>query len=492
MSAHTAPKPLQKQSRITGAILVTGAQALVLLLGWITHPLIGRILGPGPYGVFGVVLSLQTIFGLFLTLGVPVAISKFVSQDEEHAQSILKQSLKIQAVIAFIVGGVVLLFAPLFAQALQDSSLTPYIQFIALVIFLQAFYPVFQHFMGGLHQFNKQAYLTATYAILKLAGALSLIFVIGVYGAFAGFAVGGVLAALLGWWWTRNVGGSNNHKLPIKSFLSFAGVYVLILIGLQVIISLDLFMVKAFLGSDEITGFYNASVTLSRIPYMLLQGLGFVLLPSVSALTKPGETHDKAALFIRDTLRYLIALIIPGAALAAATSKSLITLFYSSQYLPAASALTVLIIGLSALAFYQLLANMVAGAGKAKVGLYTTIVVLIISAVLGPILVPQYQLMGAAWQTTIAGIAGLIILGAYTFKTFAIPLPIRSTINVIAASSVAVGLTYVWKATAFTLIPQYIVALGIYAIVLFLLGEVTKDDRKRIASLHPKLAWVAK
>lgn len=468
------------------------AQVLVLGLGYVTHLIIGRLLGPGPYGIYGVALSVQSILGIFLTLGVPSAVSRFVAQDEEHAQSILKQALKLQAYIATALAILTLLFAPVISRILNDVTLTPIIQFIALVIFAQAFYQVYVQFLSGIHFFNRQAILTTIYAIAKLAGALALIFIFDVYGAFSGFIIGGVVAAGIGWFWTRNVGGAKEKALPVKTFLSFAGTYVLVLVGLQLLMSLDLFMVKAFLRDDVQAGYYNAAVTLSRISYFVLQGLTFIILPSVSALTRPGMSHDKAAAFIRDVLRYLIALIIPTVALASATSEDLIILFLSSEYAPAAPLLTILMVGVGGLGFYLLLANIVAGGGKAKVSLYITGGMIALSGLLGSLLIPRFGLIGGAWQTTITSLLGLAVLGAYTFRTFSIPLPIRSTLNIIIATIVAIAPTYVWSVTPILLPLQYLLLLALYVVVLILLGEVHQEDRAHIASIHPKLRWVAK
>lgn len=467
------------------------AQALVLLLGYVTHLWIGRVLGPAPYGLYGIVLAVQSIVGLILTLGVPVAVARFVARHEDQAQSILRQTLRLQALVALIVAIATLVLAPVIAHILGDDSLRNLIRFVSLVIFLQAFYTIFAQFFSGLHRFNRQAALTSLYAVIKLLGAISLIYFIGVYGAFAGFAIGGLAAAALGWIWTRNVGGQAPSAIPARSFLSFAGLYVLILTSLQIIISLDLFMVKAFLQNNELAGFYNASTTLARIPYMLLQALAYVLLPSVSALTKPGQSHDTAAAFIRDTLRYLIALIVPAVALAAATSKGLITLFYSQTYIPAAASLTILIIGLGALAFYLLLANIVVGAGRAKIGLIITLSMVALSAVLGVILIPRFGLIGAAWQTTSTGLVGLAGLALYTFRTFRIPVPILSILNILIASAAAVSLTYFWQPRGLMLVAQYVAVFLIYGLLLWLLREVKPADRIRIAKIHPRLQWLS-
>jgi O-antigen/teichoic acid export membrane protein len=480
----------QRQSRLSGALALSLAQASVLMFGYVTHLWIGRKLGPAQYGVYGVVLSVQSILGMFLTLGVPSSVSRFVAQDTGHAGGILRQALSVQTVIGLLLAAASILSAPLIAHFLGDSSLSGYLMFSGIVILFQAHYPIFAQFFSGLHQFNRQAIITFIYATAKLVGAISLLYTFHVYGAFAGFAIGGIVAALVGWWWSRGL-PSDSHRLPLKSLLAFASTYVAMLVGLQILMSIDLFMVKAILGSDQEAGYYNAAVTLSRIPYFLLQALTFILLPSISALTKPGESHEKAADFIRQALRYLIILIVPGIVFAATTSRQLITLFYSKQYLPAAPVLTILMIGLGALAFYLMLINIVAGAGRAKVGVFVTAAMLIISPLIGIIAIPRFGLIGAAWQTASAGIIGCIVLAIYTFKTFAIPVPLRSIINVIIATAIAIIPTYLYRPPTLLLPVFYAVLFVIYGLSLWFLQEISAADRTYVSGLHPRLRWIA-
>lgn len=477
---------MPKQSTITGALVSVTAQAVILLLGFITHPLIGRLLGTDAYGVYSVVLSVQTIIGMLLTLGIPLAVSRFVARDEEHAQSILWQALRLQVLLALGIAALTVAISHPLAGLLGDRELAPYLAMVAVIVFIQAIYPIFTQYFSGLHRFNRQAALTTIYAIAKLTGAVGLLFIFHIYGALLGFAVGGIVASILGFMWAKGAGGRQPLQLPTRSFLSFAGTFVLILIGLQVLISLDLLMVKAILKDNAEAGHYSAASNLARISYLLLQGLVFILLPKMSALTRHGESQQQAIQFIRKTLRYLIALIVPGVAIAATTSKSLILLFYGREYLPATTALTILMVGLGSLAFYLLLITIAAGAGRAKFGLWVTFGLLAISASFGYVLIPQYGLIGAAWQTTLTGLVGLIVMTIYITNIFKISLPVRSTINIIIASAVAVLPTYIWSASSFTLPLQYVLLAATYVAMLWILKEITPADRQYLKQLRPR------
>jgi O-antigen/teichoic acid export membrane protein len=147
-------------------------------------------------------------------------------------------------------------------------------------------------------------------------------------------------------------------------------------------------------------------------------------------------------------------------------------------------------IGLAAIAFFLLLSNIVAGAGKSPVALVITIMMLVLSLIAGYLLIPAYGLTGAAWQTTIAGLTGLVILSIYTFYSFRLPVPFLSIINILIASAIAVLPTYFWLVTPLLLPLQYLLLLLIYVAALFLLREIKPRDRQLIADLHPILKWV--
>ena len=100
---------IHRTSRLSGAILLASAQAVLLGMGYVTHILIGKLGGPALYGVYGVVLSFMTILNMIMTLGIPVAVSKEVAQDEENSGGILTSALLGQMVLAIILSSGTLL-----------------------------------------------------------------------------------------------------------------------------------------------------------------------------------------------------------------------------------------------------------------------------------------------------------------------------------------------------------------------------------------------
>ncbi len=462
------------------------SQAILIALGYVTHVLIGKIGGPSLYGVYGVVLSLMTIINMLLSLGIPVAASKETAENEENSGGVFLSAVRLQLLFAFLLSAATLLFAGPFALLLRDQSLVPIIRFTAFVYPATALYSLLSNYFNGLHAFSAQARLTILYAVVKLAFSVGLLFALrSVPAALSGFIAGGVAATVVGLALARGtIRGRIRSLVPFRKLFIFAGTFVGMSIALQLLMSLDLFLVKRLLRDDTLVGYYNAAVTIARIPYFILQGLGFVFLPSVARLFK--EDGERARRFIRDVFRYLFLLLLPVTVFSAATSKALLFLFFSEAYAPAARPLTFLSIALGFLSAFYLLSTIAAGAGRPRVPLVISWTLIPLAAALGTILIPRYHLSGAAITTTCVALVGTVTLAIYMSKRFRLTFPLLTLVRGAVATAVAVVPTY-FVSPATVLLPfWYLLLFAAYGLTLLALGEIRSEDWGYARRLLPK------
>lgn len=487
ISAFALPRPVKRTSRLSGVVLLAGAQAILLALGYVTHILIGKLGGPSLYGVYGVTLSLLSILNMLLTLGIPVATAKEVAEDETNSGAILKAALTWQVLLALCISIGTAAFARPLADLFGDKSLAPIIAFTALIYPFTGLYAILTNYFNGLHAFATQALLIVLYALTKLAGSVGLLFVYSVRGALAGFAVGGMIAGVVGTFLALpTTRGRARRDIPVRRLFTFAGAFVGTSIALQILMSMDLFLVKRILHDDALAGYYNAAVTLARIPYLILQALGFVFLPSVAQLMR--QNADAARAFIRDIFRYLFLLLLPVTALAAATSRRLVFLFFSAEYAPAAQPLTLLMIALGLLSAFYLLSTIAAGAGRPRVPLILSWTLVPVSVGIGLILIPRFALEGAAITTIAVSAVGAGGIGAYMYARFRLTFPLRTLLSGVVATTVMVLPTYVVEFPVLLLPVEYLLLGGVYVLALVALGEVRRDDINHLRTLLPKNA----
>lgn len=485
MTTPHAPIGVRRTSRLSGAAFLAVAQAVLLGLGYVTHILIGKLGGPPLYGVYGVVLSIQTILNMFLTLGIPVAAAKEVAEDEANSATILRTATLVQLGMALALSTLTFAFARPVALLFGDPSLTSIIQFTAIIYPFTGLYALLTNTFNGLHAFAIQAGLIIFYAIVKLTASVGLLTSYGVRGALAGFAIGGAAAAVVGYGAARrSIRGRHTRPLPVRRLLKFAGAFVGTCVCLQILMSLDLFLVKRLLQDNTLAGYYNAASTLSRIPYFILQALGFVFLPSVAKLMR--ENVEEARRFIRMVFRYLFLLLLPVTAIAAATSKGLLHLFYNPQYEPAAQPLTLLMVALGMLSAFYLLATIAAGAGKPRVPFLLSLGLLPVSVVLGFLLIPRWSLEGAAMTTIISATLGTIGISLYMFSRFQLTFPFLTFVRGTLATGIAVLPTY-WVVPPPLWLPlEYAMLVALYALALIALGEIHRGDLAHLRALLPK------
>src|SRR3989344_4374799 len=65
-------------------------------LGYLARVIMARYLGPGEYGLFSLAVSVFGVIAVFVVIGLPVGIVRFVSEardDKEHLRSIVKTSV---------------------------------------------------------------------------------------------------------------------------------------------------------------------------------------------------------------------------------------------------------------------------------------------------------------------------------------------------------------------------------------------------------------
>ncbi|MEM4675390.1 MAG: polysaccharide biosynthesis C-terminal domain-containing protein, partial [Nitrososphaerota archaeon] len=159
----------------------------------------------------------------------------------------------------------------------------------------------------------------------------------------------------------------------------------------------DMFLVNAFLGPAAV-GLYTVGVGLVEKLWMLSFAASTVLFPRVAAETEEKKRKEFTPLVARTVLwsTAVAALIL------ALVSRWVVVLLYSEAFLPAASALQALLIGIIALSAGRVLANDIAGRGLPRLNIYTGAVAVLTNVVLNIFWIPKFGIVGAAWASIVS------------------------------------------------------------------------------------------
>ena len=458
----------------TGTLLLTGSRLVFFASGYFVHVFLARYLQPRLYGVWGVILGILTVYQMILFAGPMKAVSKFTAEHADQARSIQSQGLKIQIIFAGILGVFIGISAPWISRLLKDVTLTPYIYATVFFLPVYAMYAVYLGTLNGLRAFDRQALVMTTYSILRTLGIVGLVLLgYRIYGAIGGGLIAMGIAILIARHFSTCPAA--DHAFEGRRIVRFAFPVSLFALALAAFLNLDIFFVKALLGSNEQVGFYTAAAVLVKVPYLLLFGLSSALFPSVARSLKD-PANSEAKFYIERSLRYALLIVTPIAFVTAATSKELVSLLYTSHYLPAAEPLRILMFGYVFASLFLMASTIIMAVGKPKITMGLAFLMVGIVVVLNYTLIPRLGLSGAALATLLAGFIGTSGGLAFIFRRFGRLMNLMSPVKIVGAS-VAISLPSVFlDIGGVWLLIYYGILIVLYGVVLALLKEVGAEE----------------
>jgi len=469
-----------------GALYFMAANAVFLATGYLIHVGLARILGPASYGIFGVVIYLVTLANTVLYFGIPGAASKYIAENNRKAIAIKNKTLKIQLLLAFSIFAVFFLLARPLANVLDDLRLTFYIRISAFIIPVAALFSLYNGCLNGLREYGKQAAASILRSGVKGGSIFFLVFLgFSVGGAIFGYFLGSLAALLLAWrFFSRVKGNKDDNDFDAGKIVRFALPMMAFTVVFTFLMSVDLFFVKSLVEEDAKTGHYTAASMIARIPYSVLIGLSSALFPVISRSTFLSN-HILTGSYIRNSLRYLLMLLIPGVLIIVSAPGELLNLFYSSLYLPAAFPLVILVIGLGFLTVFQILTTIIMASGRPKISMSIVLLLMPIAISLNLFLVPIYELNGAALSVAITSLLGLTITAVYVWRYFRALVRIKSFLKILIASFAIFYISWQLHYSGFLLILQYLGLFLLYFGILVLLKEVDVRDLETLRNIVP-------
>lgn len=184
------------------------------------------------------------------------------------------------------------------------------------------------------------------------------------------------------------------EKLWSFSWPLAAGTAVFIFLG-----NLDIMMIGYLMPSDSV-GYYRAVQPLKQVPMFALGSFTFLFLPLATEYYAERDKVGLNRLFTAST-KWVLLLTIPLVFVFALFPENVVSVLLGDQYLPGASALRILIIGLFLRAVSGLNGDMVKAIDRPRIELYAGIAGLVANFVFNLLLIPMLGINGAAAATVI-------------------------------------------------------------------------------------------
>ncbi len=445
-----------------GAVWQAVSQLCLTASGYVVAVVLARALGPVDFGLYGVVYSLLMALELTVVLGLPGAVSRLISLEEEDQGQLGRSALTLVLLCALAALALLWVAAPWMRPILPSARSVELFRIAIIDIPCFATYHLIAHVLNGRRDFVTQSIGNILYSasrVLGLAG-LYLADALSVEGALWV----NVLASLVGLAVVARKSGVGVFAPSFArapSLLKLAGPMALISVGSQLLLYIDLWSINMFGGAgDADTGLYVAAKNLARIPNLISFVLMAVLMPSIGKARALGDL-DSVGRLTRGTTRFLAVTLLPGCALMAIEAPAIMDLMFSSTYVGGAPYLSVLVV---ANGLFHTLAmtgiSVMIATDRQKTAVLLALGGAAAGIVLNAWLVPRFGAMGAAAGVTLAsagvalGAAGVIrVEVGRLFEDAVLPRAMAVTILVCGVSYLieARGLAFVFEIAAMLL-----------------------------------------
>ena len=369
--------------------------------------LIGRLMGPGGRGLYGLamtVIVLSVNFGLF---GFAGANTYLVGGDRTHSRAVGTQSL-----LVGLLGGLAATLAVLairHAHPQVFGELRGTILWATLVIvpfflwgtlFSYAFLGMGRIISFNLFEASQKSMLMATGMVMLL------VFHLGLEVFFVVIATGiGMIAAayIVKYFASAPPGPLYNIRLIPRAMSYGVRAYVATLTTFAVM-KAGIFFVNYYKGSAD-AGLYSAAQQMAESLVIIPSVIGTVLFSRIAQ----GETKHLSAKVMR-TLSFLFLPIFAALAL----GRNLIfTSLFGMEFLPSGQVLLLLLPGTFLLGIEVIMAADIAGRGYPWPAALAWFPILIINVTGYILLIPRYGINGAAFSTSLSFITLFVFMTWY-------------------------------------------------------------------------------
>ena len=527
-------KGTKKQNFLQGAAILTFGTLLVKLIGALYKIPMNRIIGPEGFGHFNVAYSIYSVLLMISSTGLPIAVSRMISEantlgNKRQVQKIYQVSLRIFLIIGVVCTGGMLIFAPQLANLMRDPDAVWAIAALAPAVLFVCVLCAFRGYFQGQQYMTPTAVSQVIEALCKLIiglGAVVIILKLGfgvaeaAGGAILGVTVGTVFAAvyLFFVYKKRHLRLTEADKqMPVSStrettrqLLKLAVPITIGSAGLQIFNAIDTMIIQGRLQDaigltvQEATamfGTYSAAQTFYMLPSALIAPLSISVIPTVTeALTL--NNFRKARATEESAFRMTALIGLPCAA-GLAVLASPIQAFaydYDAKTLSVAGPILALL-GIAVIfnCMVSVTTAILQAHGKVNVPIYTTLAGGCVNVVTDYVLigVGTIHIYGAA-IATIAYCAVISFLNIFAMRR-SMDLPPRilkqfvKPIVATAIMSVATYLSYeallnLLSSGTLAMMGSVVVAVAVYAVMVYLLKIVTWDD----CQLLPKSETIAR
>ncbi len=455
----------------------------VKLVGFVLLPLYTTYLTTSDYGFLAIIEAIAQFSIAILGFRLSTAMLRWASAEKnsKKQKEIIFTALSSSLIILspFILS--FFIFADYFSEIVfNTSSYTKYIFFISIYIFFE----IYNIFILDLLRLRDKSILYISIVLVKLLFSLCL----NIY--FVGFAKIGVDGIILSMIISSLVFSFATFPFVIsqikfrfniktaKEMFSYGFPLIFATISSMVLTLADRFVIKHYFSLSEV-GVYNLGYKIaSVINVVFIQSFQMGFLPIAFKMFEKKNAKE----FFSKVLSYFTFILVLGIILISLFSKEIILLlskdtdYYEAYKIVPLISITFLMKGI-----YYIFSLGLHFVKKTKYNSFIVLIGAIINIILNFILIPNYNIYGAATASIISSIVIMYLYYYYSQREYYVKYEISRLLIVVFSSFILISSIYFINLESVILEIGFKMALFIaYPFVLLLLGFFTKSEKKKL------------
>ena len=454
------------------------AQIVNISASLVIASLLARFLLPEGYGKYNFVLSLISVFVIFIDFGLCTLLIREVSRDKSKLKKYFNNTLAF-----YLIPSVFIFLAVIFS--VNYFKYPADIKTVAYIIGLSSILGVFSNlFISAFRAFEKMGY-EAFLGILERV----LLTILIIFSLFYGYGLIGISLSLLfastiKLLFSFFIYNKKFEKISLEfdiklwknllvSGASFAFVGIFTLLCLKI----DTLMLSSYQGNAAV-GLYNAAYNpvlfLAFIPSIFLASI----FPVLSSKFNSKKNFEKV---YNLSFRYLFLILLPLIMGLILLSEKIILLLFGESYIYSIYLVKILAFAQIFSFMAWLLGFALSSINKQKLFMIATGIGLIINITLNLLFIPSIGAYGAAFSILITHISVFFLLLYFSSKHIGKLNLLKLTIKPIIASAMMAGIiACLYQLSLIILIP---LGGAVYFILLYLIKGFSEEDKEILSSI---------
>ncbi len=462
------------------AAFITFASVALKAVNFIFNVYVVRRLGDARFGQYSTVIAFVGLFQIFAELGVSQYVMREIARDRSKAPGLFWNLVAIRLVLAGVgMGGITL--AALVTG--YSSELILAIFLYTLTFFLAAFEAPLETLLTANERLDVVSLLgIVNQVVFVILGSAFLLSGMNFIWLIVASLIAMVPQISLAVW---SVYRNRLQPFPIGiqpkawPILVRKGLpFGLISLALTISFSLDTVLLSRFEPSN-VVGWYNVAYGLERSLLFFFTGFSVALVPTLSK----AYIHDSSAveLWYYRTVKFIMMMSLPVAVGGMLVAYPLIRFLYTSQFLPAARSLQVIIWDVPVLMFMSFCGNMTTVVGEERNAAKIYGAASIVNLVANLYAIPHYSLMGASVVTVLTDLVSSALFYILLSRKLKLPDMGGVILRVVLACALMAGA--VLLAPGHRLAVMILVGMAVYSGLIYFLRVLDDSEWASILRL---------